>query len=180
MMCRYQSLLYVFQDIDTVVKTIVEQQKQAYVFKQANEGNRRGETILHTAIKRLQFTSEAEKNALKILLNAFPNMLHQDRINTEYAGQTVLHMAVTKGNIWVANTLLSKMSKKDHRARKPALLKRLAVGAVFTNTVMMAELPLNIAAVTCNKGMFDLLIEHGAELDGTNRHGDNACHSLIR
>ena len=169
-----------FQDISGVVRTIIERDKQPAIYKQASEGNRRGETVLHTAIKRLQFTSAAEKEVLEILLDAFPKMLEQDRLNTEYAGQTVLHMAVTKGNIWVANTLLSKMSKKEHKTRKSALLKRLAVGAVFTNTVMMAELPLNIAAVTCNKGMFDLLIEYGAELDRANRHGDNVCHSLIR
>ena len=147
---------------------------------EAESAERKGETVLHTAIKRLQFTSAPEKEVFERLVDTFPKLLGQDRLRAGYAGQTPLHMAVTKGNIWVANTLLTSMSKKEHKARKPGILKRLAVGAVFTNTVMMAELPLSIAAVTCNKRMFDLLIEHGAELDGTNRHGDNACHSLIR
>ena len=171
---------YNFKDIYSVVETIVQQEKWSHVYNEANSERRKGETVLHTAIKRLQFTSTQEKNILKILVDNFPKLLHLDRVNTEYAGQTPLHMAVTKGNIWVVNTLLTKLSTKEHRARKTGLLKRLAVGKVFTNTVMMAELPLSIAAVTCNKGMFDLLIEHGAELDATNRHGDNVCHSLIR
>lgn len=28
--------------------------------------------------------------------------------------------------------------------------------------------------------MFDLLLNQGADLDGTNKYGDNVCHSLIR
>lgn len=168
------------KDIDYVLQTIIGKQKQNAVYREAVSAERKGETVLHTAIKRLQFTSAPEKEVFECLVDTFPKLLFQDRLATEYAGQTPLHMAVTKGNIWVANTLLTSMSKKEHKARKPGMLKRLAVGAVFTNTVMMAELPLSIAAVTCNKGMFDLLIEYDAELDGTNRHGDNACHSLIR
>ena len=177
---RFYCICMYIQDIQSVVDTIVQQEKHNLIYKEANTDKRKGETVLHTAIKRFQFTTTPEKEVFKLLVDQFPKLLHHDRVNTEYAGQTALHMAVTKGNIWVVNTLLKKLSSKDHRSKKASLMKRLAVGKLFTNTVMMAELPLSIAAVMCNKGLFDLLLEHGAELDGTNRYGDNICHSLIR
>ncbi|XP_045201815.2 transient receptor potential cation channel subfamily V member 5-like [Mercenaria mercenaria] len=165
--------------IENIVQELVIQDRLSYLEKDANE-NRRGETALHTAIKFFQFKSNEEKAVVELLISKLPKLILQDRGSTEYAGQTPLHMAVCKGNIWLVNTLLKQLSKKDTKHWKSTLLKRKATGKMFTNTVMMGELPLSIAALTFNKGMFDLLLNEGADLDGTNRLGDNVCHSLIR
>ena len=116
------------------------------------ESSRKGETVLHTAIKFFQFKRQEEKEVVELLMLMFPKLVLSDRGSTEYAGQTPLHMAVCKGNIWLVSALLTQLGKKDIEHLKTTVLKRKATGMIFTNTVMMGELPLTIAALTFNKG----------------------------
>ncbi|KAL4218808.1 hypothetical protein ACF0H5_021396 [Mactra antiquata] len=142
--------------------------------------NRQKETILHTAVKCLQFKSDHEMNVVEILLDKFPTLILQHRADTEYAGQTPLHMAVCKGNRRLVEVMLRHISSGQKKYWKKPLLKRLACGSIFDNTAMSGQLPLSIAALTFNKGMFDLLLSEGAKLDGRNSDGDTVCHSLIK
>lgn len=130
-------------------------------------------------LKLLNFAWEegSDEKLLKDLINEFPEMITEDRTNTVYDGQTILHMAVTKRKKRVVKTLLEADKVQQHKQK---LLQGLATGDIFMNTVTMAQLPLSIAAVTGRRGIFDLLQQHKAELDATNTYGDNVCHSLIR
>lgn len=168
------------EKIEKQVEELVRQDRPEHLIQEANNENRLGETVLHTAVKLFQFKTFEEQRVVEILISNFPKLMLQDRSNTVYSGQTPLHMAVCKGNIWLVNTMLEHLSRKEVMHWKVTLLKRKADGIIFTNTVMLGELPLTIAALTFNKGMFDLLLNAGAELDGINRLGDNVCHSLIR
>ncbi|XP_060578311.1 transient receptor potential cation channel subfamily V member 5-like [Ruditapes philippinarum] len=167
------------QTVEEILKDLKDHDGLPYLTKDVEE-NRKGETVLHTAIKIFQFKSQEEKDVTQSLISVYPKLILSDRESTEYAGQTPFHMAVCKGNIWLVNTLLKQLCKKDTKHWKSTLLKRKATGKIFTNTVMMGEVPLTIAALTFNRGMFDLLLNEGADLDGTNSLGDNVCHSLIR
>ncbi|WAR31031.1 TRPV6-like protein [Mya arenaria] len=151
------------------------------LIEDSEKENRKGETILHTVIKTFDFKNDVEKKVALILIEKFPKLLLQDRSNSEYAGQTPLHMAVCKGNVWLVGIMMNQLSKKEYETWKVTLLKGRAYGDIFRSTVMMGELPLTIAALTFDKGMFDLLLNEGAEIDARNgRQGDNVCHSLIR
>lgn len=108
------------------------------------------------AIRCFQFERSEEKKVVEILISTYPKLKLQDRRGTKYDGQTPLHMAVCKGNIWLVTTLLKKQSEKHSNA---TLLKRRATGAMFTNTVMMGELPLTIAALTFNNGKHHLKLK---------------------
>jgi hypothetical protein len=118
------------------------------------EEKRKGETVLHTAVIVFKLKSQEEKEVIELLISVYPNLIQFDRENTEYAGQTPLHMAVCKGNMWLVNTLLKQLCKKDTKNWKSTLLKRNASGKIFTNTVMMGQVPLSIAALTFNRGLF--------------------------
>ncbi|XP_060578310.1 transient receptor potential cation channel subfamily V member 5-like [Ruditapes philippinarum] len=167
------------QTIENILKALKDHDRLPSLTKDV-EKNRKGETVLHTAIKIFQFKSQEEKEVIELLISVYPKLIKFDRESTEYAGQTPLHMAVCKGNIWLVKTLLKQICKASAKHWKSTLLKRKATGQVFTNTVMMGQVPLTIAALTFNRGMFDLLLNEGADLDGTNSLGDNVCHSLIR
>lgn len=90
-----------------------------------------------------------------MLIEKFPELILQDRLNhAEYTGQTPLHMAVCKGNLWLVRTLMNRLSKKKTKQWKEVVLKKQANGTIFNNTVMLGQLPLSIAALTFNKGTF--------------------------
>ena len=159
--------------------------------KLTNEANetidgksRDGETVLHRAIARLTFKSDDayEMKVIRLLVDRFPELAAERRPNSDkFRGQTPVHMAVTKGVHKVVDILLTKLSP-DTQVLKELETER-SVGSVFRNTVMMAELPLSVAALKNDRKMFQQLLqygEHGAALDARNSKGDNVCHSLIK
>lgn len=139
--------------------------------KEAN-AEKDGETILHFAIKKLSFDTETDTYVIQLLVENFEALRFESRLKSDkFRGQTPLHLAVTKGTTDILEDLLDP---------KKTLLQKRAVGGVFKNTVMMAELPLSVAALKNDQSMFHELYRLGAELDGYNGHGDNVCHSLVR
>jgi len=72
----------------------------------------------------------------------------------EYRGQTALHIAITDGNVSVAETLLHYAEKQGKHALS-SVLSTEATGTRFENTVMLGELPLSVAAITSNTEMFN-------------------------
>ncbi|RUS82082.1 hypothetical protein EGW08_010159, partial [Elysia chlorotica] len=95
----------------------------------------------------------------------------------EYQGQTALHIVTSKGNLAGAAALLEEM---DDLGKTDALLNTRAIGAKFAGTVMDGELALHVAALTINKAMVDLLLEHKARLDAVNSYGDTVLHALVK
>lgn len=69
-------------------------------------------------------------------------------------------------------------NKKKEQKHNPFLAK--VTGDICKETVMMAEIPLSVAALTFRTDTVKVLLDRGAPIDGTNNLGDNVCHSLIR
>ena len=137
---------------------------------------------------KLSFDYEAEIKVIKSIKKQYGNLVNETREESKkFRGQTPLHIAITKG---VHNhKVLQYLIPKDMNY----VLSQNDLGSKFHNTVMMAELPLSVAALKCvssNKTAEDLkndqnifktlILKCGSRLDGENKHGDNVCHSLIR
>ena len=146
----------------------------------ANDPKMDGETVLHRAVAKLSFKDDNDVEVIEHLMKYFPELAKEKRPNSKNCrGQTPVHMAITKGVSKVVTLLLKNLPD----SLKPPIFKTKATGTVFRNTVMMAELPLSVAALTTDQDMFKTLLgywENGAVLDATNSKGDNVCHSLIR
>ncbi|CAG2191056.1 unnamed protein product [Mytilus edulis] len=93
-----------------------------------------------------------------------------------YKGQTPLHIAIRKGAFLVTKCLLSFSKSKSIKS----ITKKRATGRIFTNTVMMGELPLHVAALTFKESIVDLLLENGAKMHRQNGCGDTVFHSLVK
>jgi len=152
---------YVAKRRSTRFRQVLDTLTVEHLIKLANEDGREGETILHTVIKLFDFKSEIEQRIVVYLIENFPKLLLQDRQKdssyqhntlSPYAGQTPLHLAVSKGNVWLVGILMQQLSRQELITWKVCLLKSRACGTMFRQTVMMGELPLTTAALTFNKG----------------------------
>lgn len=137
--------------------------------------NTQGETVLHLAVKKLDNESFIRK--LAELCPDLPITKIEDK--KPLAGQTALHITITKGNVVLTKTLLDVVQQKKHE-EMCRLLHSTATGAQFVNTVMMGQLPLTVAALTGNTEIVDLLLEYGANLHDQNEKGDTVFHSLVK
>ena len=132
------------------------------------------DSLLHLAALFLQDHSAAR--LIRILARLCPGLLAAER-GGEYRGQTALHIVVSKGNLAGAEALLAEI---DEQSERDTLLEIRATGLRFERTVMEGELALHVAALTLNKDMVELLLEHGARLDAVNSLGDTVLHALVR
>ncbi|XP_065927394.1 transient receptor potential cation channel subfamily V member 1-like [Magallana gigas] len=98
---------------------------------------------------------------------------------TKYKGQTLLHVAIVKGNIKAVEIIL-KTANEDKFSKK--LLKTCAVCNKFKNTVLIGQLPFSVAALACRNKDFQIIKYLLTEVDvwKRNRDGDNVFHSLIK
>ena len=149
------------------------------VGKDREEQDRDGETVLHRAVAKLSFKDDTcnEIQVIKLLVENFPELVGEMRPNSTLSGQTPLHMAITKGASNVADILMESLRPDTD------VFKVEVSGQIFRNTVMMAELPLSVAALKNDKTLFQNILKRwvfGAKLDARNSKGDNVCHSLIR
>ncbi|KAH3797134.1 transient receptor potential cation channel subfamily V member 6-like [Dreissena polymorpha] len=165
-----------------IVRDIAENSKLDKLLKAAYDDDRKGETVLHMVIRLYTFETQIQRNVVEILINTFPKLLLQERSqDSKYAGQTPLHLAICKGNVWLVNNMLRELASDERYSTwLRGVLEKRAYGTMFRNTVMMGELPLFISALTMNKDMYNLLLHYGASIDAKNSMGDNVCHSIIR
>ena len=132
------------------------------------------ESILHRAVKL-----RANPTIIAVILEQCPNLLTESRQSDEYRGQTALHIAITDGNVSVAETLLHYAEKQGKHVLS-SVLSTEATGTRFENTVMLGELPLAVAALTLNIEMFNKLVQYGASLHSKNTNSDTLFHSLVK
>ncbi|KAL3870603.1 hypothetical protein ACJMK2_038652 [Sinanodonta woodiana] len=122
------------------------------------------QTPLHMACSLFYLEKPTEKKVVEILVAEFPDMILSNREDSDmYRGQTPVHIAICRGNMWLVDTLLNALSTPDFHDGKVKCLEQRATGLKFKNTVMFAEIPLSIAALTCNKELFENLLQHGAK-----------------
>ena len=137
-----------------------------------------GETLLHIAFKfdeAIQFSGKLMKICPKLLLKD-----RSDHYNTGFEGQTPLHVAIARGSIEAVKRIL-RTGKRSKILEK--LLSTSSKGHRFSNTALMGQLPLTVAALASKNNNFTImetLLERGAEIWWTNEHGDNVFHSLIK
>ncbi|KAL3870598.1 hypothetical protein ACJMK2_038647 [Sinanodonta woodiana] len=138
------------------------------------------QTPLHMACSLFYLEKPTEKKVVEILVAEFPDMILSNREDSDmYRGQTPVHIAICRGNMWLVDTLLNALSTPDFHDGKVKCLEQRATGLKFKNTVMFAEIPLSIAALTCNKELFENLLQHGAKVDGVNSQSDSIYHCFI-
>ena len=134
------------------------------------------ETILHTAVK-----TRASRQIIVRLIDFCPDLLLQSRETSDYyRGQTALHIAITQGSVDLIDELLVKAESWLGAGKKRLLLEQRATGMRFSNSVMMGEYPLTVAALTLNIDTMSILLKHGADINKQNSFGDNLCHSLVK
>lgn len=134
------------------------------------------ETLLHIAIKY-----EDNKDIIEQIIQLCPDLLSMARESLDYGGQTPLHIAITKGRKELVELLLTTpIEKEDSDRIRNRMLNTPATGRIFTNTVMMGQLPLSVAALTFNKNVVDLLLNKGSEIHTQNKCGDTVLHSLVK
>ncbi|KAL3870604.1 hypothetical protein ACJMK2_038653 [Sinanodonta woodiana] len=169
---RFQKISKIIQDIkiDDELKRLVLKGNQMVDYQ----------TPLHMACSMFYLEKPAEKKVVELLVAEFPDMILSNREDSDmYRGQTPVHMAICRGNIWLVDTMLNALSNPDFHDKKVTCLEQRATGLKFKNTVMCAEIPLSIAALTCNKELFENLLQHGAKVDGVNSQSDSIYHCFI-
>ncbi|KAK3594203.1 hypothetical protein CHS0354_030634 [Potamilus streckersoni] len=132
-------------------------------------------TVLNLALSILSFHSEEEKNLLRWIIEMYPETVLHAKSGKKFKGQLPLHMAICHGDILLVNLLLDPLSPKD----KKFCLCQKATGREFASTVMAAEVPLSVAALTGKKEMIDHLLRYGAKPTKKNSKGENVLHSII-
>ncbi|KAL3870605.1 hypothetical protein ACJMK2_038654 [Sinanodonta woodiana] len=138
------------------------------------------QTPLHMACSMFCLEKPTEKKVVELLVAEFPDMILSNREDSDmYRGQTPVHMAICRGNMWLVDTMLNALSNPDFHDKKVKCLEQRATGLKFKNTVLFAEIPLSIAALTCNKDLFENLLQHGAKVDGVNSQSDSIYHCFI-
>ena len=106
--------------------------------------------------------------------------------HTQYQGETTIHLAIAKRRGDLVKFFLQNTKTAHEKSR---LLESRAVGTFdvvgFTTNdgvkrCKFGEHPVCWAAVTNQKQIVDILIEHGAELNCRTRNGDSILHMLVR
>ncbi|KAL3870599.1 hypothetical protein ACJMK2_038648 [Sinanodonta woodiana] len=167
---------------ETMRKCLLEIKRNEESRKNFLRGNPSGDyqTALHMASSMFYLEKPMEKKVVELLVKEFPDLVLSNRQDSDmYKGQTPLHMAICRGNMWLLDTLLEALSGQDLEDKKVACLQEPATGQKFKNTVMLAELPLSIAALTCKKEVFEKLLQHGAKVDAVNSRLESIYHCFI-
>ena len=147
----------------------------------AVEGICNKETLLHISFKFDQTT-----NFAYTLMDTCPKLLLKDRkdrsdqFKTGFEGQTPLHVAIVRKSNESVKRIIH-VGKKEKILTQ--LLETVSEGTKFDNTVLIGQLPLTVAALSCKNKNFtimDTLLTSGAKIWWTNKHGDTVFHSLIK
>lgn len=99
--------------------------------------------------------------------------------SSSFKGQTILHVAIAKGNLEAVKIILKKTRNEEIQE----LFCTCAVGSKFKNTVLMGQLPLSVAALACKDKDFRIithLLLQKAKIWNQNEDGDTVFHSLIK
>ncbi|KAM8924835.1 transient receptor potential cation channel subfamily V member 6-like [Pelodytes ibericus] len=127
-----------------------------------------GETALHLAV--LYDNLEA----VKVLLDEAPDLVNQPMTSEIYEGQTALHIAVMRQNVAIAQELINKGADVSTSR---------AVGTFFkfkpTNSFYYGEHVLSFAACVGNAELVRLLLQHGADPEAKDLHGNTILHILV-
>lgn len=97
---------------------------------------------------------EEDKIKFENTIKDCPSVLIETRGKEEhgkYEGQTVLHIVICRESEECINLVFNQLSA-DTNGKK--LLRQPATGTEFRKSVMLAELPLGVAALTLNSGKF--------------------------
>lgn len=133
-----------------------------------------GESLLHLALK----STDTLKCVEKIIQCNSDILLESRQENEDYKGQTPLHVAIVNGNIKAVKCFLG-----NSKTMTQTLLCKPAIGTKFKNTVLMGQLPLNVAALACRNEHFEIinyLLKKNADIGKANEDGDTVFHSLIK
>ncbi|XP_018409298.1 PREDICTED: transient receptor potential cation channel subfamily V member 6-like [Nanorana parkeri] len=125
-----------------------------------------GETALHLAVLHDNLES------VRILLERAPELVNQPMTSDLYKGQTALHIAVMRQNLAVAQELI-------RNGANVAMAR--AVGTYFQlkpNSFYYGEHILSFAACVGNAELVRLLLQHGADAEDKDSHGNTVLHIL--
>ncbi|XP_052224071.1 transient receptor potential cation channel subfamily V member 5-like [Dreissena polymorpha] len=113
--------------------------------------DRNGETVLHVVVKwsKKENNNKCIEKLVRLFVKRYPELIVQGRQqNSEYAGQTPLHMAICKGNTSLVRIMLKYATRDRNNVNFDWHIP--ATGTMFCGTVMMGELSLSTAALTYN------------------------------
>ncbi|XP_041350755.1 transient receptor potential cation channel subfamily V member 5-like [Gigantopelta aegis] len=158
------SIILGSDDTEKLLKWFKNQRKGKEMLKNYRVDD---ETLLHLATK---FYKDAD--VVKSLISLCPTLLTVTK-GGKYEGQTALHIAISKENCKAVEAMVTHTEKRH-------LLTIPATGSRFRNTVMMGELPLSVAAATCNNNIVLQLINAGAKMNARNSYGDTVFHTLVK
>lgn len=138
-----------------------------------------GESILHRALK---YNTPATFSFFKNIAEKHPELLKEQRDCKVkgFEGQSPLHVAIVREYTTHVVEIL-KIAKVNEMTQ--ALLCIPAKGDKFKNTVLIGQLPLSVAALSCkNKDskIIEILLQNHARIWLKNEHGDTVFHSLIK
>lgn len=139
-----------------------------------------GESILHRALK---YGTPATLKFLRKIAEKHPEILKEQRDSNDwkgFKGQSPLHVAIVKEYPKHVAEIL-KIAKVNKMTQ--ALLCIPATGDKFKNTVLIGQLPLSVAALSCKNEDFEIitsLLDNHARIWLKNEHGDTVFHSLIK
>ncbi|XP_072280902.1 transient receptor potential cation channel subfamily V member 6-like [Pyxicephalus adspersus] len=125
-----------------------------------------GETALHLAVLHDNLDS------VKLLLEHSPKLVNEPMTSDLYKGQTALHIAVMRQNLTIAQELIQNGANVS-MAR--------AVGTYFQlkpNSFYYGEHILSFAACVGNAELVRLLLQHGANAEVKDSHGNTVLHIL--
>ncbi|XP_040217659.1 transient receptor potential cation channel subfamily V member 6-like [Rana temporaria] len=125
-----------------------------------------GETALHLAVLHDNLKS------VNILLEHTPELVNQCMTSDLYKGQTALHIAVMRQNLAIVQELI--------RNGASVSIPR-AVGTYFQfkpNSFYYGEHILSFAACVGNAELVRLLLQHGADAEAKDSHGNTILHIL--
>ena len=134
-----------------------------------------GESLLHILII---CDSAIHTRIARLLLKVYPKCGVDMVEGEEYLGATGLHLAIAYGNDEVAEMLILACGvsciqrargvffmPKDQQSDKPV------INTTYQGLAYMGEYPLAWSAFLCNEGIYNLLLEKGADPDAQDTYG---------
>ncbi|XP_053548767.1 transient receptor potential cation channel subfamily V member 6-like isoform X2 [Bombina bombina] len=126
-----------------------------------------GETALHVAVLH------NNTDIVKVLLEEARDLLNQPMTSALYQGQTALHIAVMHQNFAIARELIENGADVS---------KPRATGLFFqlkpNHTFYYGEHILSFAACVGNAELVRLVLQHGADPEARDAHGNTVLHIL--